>query len=522
MNDCEINIKAQVKPIKDILNKYNITSSISYGNYMAKVKCQNKTRGKLILVTSTNPTPYGEGKTTLSIGLCDAMNHYGYLTSLALREPSLGPVFGKKGGATGGGMCQLYPMDKINLHFTGDFHAITCANNLIAAVIDDHIYQGNNLDIKEIYFERCIDMNDRSLRNIMINNKEYHFNITAASEMMTVFCLAADFDDLKKRIDNMIVGRNSNGNIIYVKSLDCTNAVLALLKDAFNPNAVATLNSNLALVHGGPFANIAHGCNSVVATKTSLSIADYTITEAGFGSDCGALKFLDIKCRQHNIYPDLIIINSTVRSLKYHGNGILENGIYNLEYHINNMQKFHDNVLVVINKFASDTDYEIKYIKDFCASLNVDCVVSDMYLNGVNNSKEVVNKVVELSNKENKKRFDIYKKSDDIFTKIKKYCNLYNASEIIYSDEIKDKLLEINQEFKDYQICISKTPSSISDNKNILGNPKNYKMTITDVKINGGGKFITILMGNVITLPGLSKNANYHKIKVNEDYVKII
>ena len=504
-----------VKPIKEILKEYNITHDIClYGDNIAKIKPLNTPKGKLILVTSTNPTPYGEGKTTLSIGLADAMNYHGYKTCLALREPSLGPVFGLKGGATGGGKCQVYPSRKINLHFTGDFHAITSANNLIAAVIDNHIFQGNTLDIREIYFDRCIDMNDRTLRKVIVNNQEYHFNITSASEMMSIFCLARDMDDLRNKVDNIIVGKNSQGDYVYLKELNCTDAVLILLKDAMMPNCVATLNNSLALIHGGPFANISFGCNSIQATKTALSIADYVITEAGFGSDLGALKFLDIKCGNNNIYPDLIIVNSTIRSLKYHGNGVLKNGIENLKFHIENMQKFNDNVLVIINKFEDDNDIDIKYVMDYCNNLGVRCVLSEMYMKGVEDTKLIVDTVIDMVNKENNKYFNVYNEADDILTKINKYVKLFGAKSVIYSAEIKNKLIEIDNHFKDYKICISKTHMSITDNKNILGYPKDFDMTITDVKINSGCKFITILMGDVITLPGLGKNSNYQNMKL--------
>lgn len=504
-----------IKPIKEILNTYGINSDIClYGDNIAKINPLNNPKGKLILVTSTNPTPYGEGKTTLSIGITDALNHHGIKASLAIREPSLGPVFGLKGGATGGGKSQVYPSDKINLHFTGDFHAITSANNLIAAIIDNHIYEGNYLDIQEILFDRCIDMNDRTLRSISTNNRDYHFNITSASEIMSIFCLAKDIDDLKIKLDNIIIGKNSKDEYIFLKELNCTDAVISLLIDAMKPNVVSTLNNSLAFIHGGPFANISFGCNSIIATKTALSISDYVITEAGFGSDLGALKFLDIKCRNNDIYPDLIVINSTIRSLKYHGEGILNKGIDNLKFHIENMQKFNDNVLVIINKFESDTEDEISFVINFCKNLSVNCIVSDMYLNGVKNTKEIVDSIVSLSNKKNTKRFDIYKDNDDIFTKINNYSKLFGAKNVLYSDEIKKKLVDIDKNFKGYKICISKTHASITDNKKILGYPKDFDMTITDVKINGGCKFITMLMGNVITLPGLAKNSNYKNIKI--------
>lgn len=503
-----------VKPIKEILKNYGIVDDIYlYGDNIAKINQLDKPTGKLILVTSTNPTPYGEGKTTLSIGLADSLNHYGYKTTLALREPSLGPVFGLKGGATGGGKCQVYPSDKINLHFTGDFHAITSANNLISAIIDNHIYQGNALDIKEILFDRCIDMNDRTLRSITSNNQKYHFNITSASEMMSIFCLAKNIDDLRDKINNIIIGKNSRGDYIYLKELNCTDAVLILLKDAMRPNCVATLNNSLALIHGGPFANISFGCNSVIATKTALSISDYVITEAGFGSDLGALKFLDIKCRNNDIYPDLIVINSTIRSLKFHGNGILENGIDNLKFHIENMHKFNDNVLVIINKFEFDTNDEINFVINYCKKISVMCLVSDMYLNGTSNTKDIVDTIIKLCNNTNTKYFNVYNENDEILTKINNYAKLFGASKVTYSDNIKNKLIDIDNYFRDYKICISKTHQSITDDKKVLSYPKDFDMHITDIKINSGCKFITILMGSVITLPGLGKNSNYQNMK---------
>ena len=366
MTDYEINKNAKLEHIKDIAKKINISDIYQYGDYMAKVNPLNENKkGKLVLVTATNPTPYGEGKTTLAIGLHDALCKNNIKSLVALREPSMGPVFGIKGGATGGGVTQVAPMNEINLHFTGDFHAITSANNLISAVIDNHIFGGNELDIKEVYFQRCLDVNDRALRNVSLGDRNERFTITAASEIMAIFTLAKDIDDLREKIDNIIVGKNSNGEYIYLKELNCTGSVIALLNQAMKPNLVQTLENNPAIIHGGPFANIAHGCNSIIATKTALSLADIVITEAGFGSDMGALKFLDIKCGLNDIYPDLIIINATIRSMKYHGNGNLVDGLANLKFHINNMKKFNDNVLVILNKFNDDTEEEINIVKEY-------------------------------------------------------------------------------------------------------------------------------------------------------------
>jgi len=524
MNDYEINKKANLKNITEIAAMIGLKEDDIelYGKYIAKINNQKlkKKKGKLILVTATNPTPLGEGKTTLSIGLCDALNANGYQSMLALREPSLGPVFGLKGGATGGGASQIAPMEKINLHFTGDFHAITAANNLISAVIDNHIHFGNELNIEKVVFTRCLDVNDRALRNIKLENRVENFTITAASEIMTTFCLATSLEDLKTRIGNILVGYTSSNEEIYVRDLHCEEAATALLKDALKPNLVQTLNHSPALVHGGPFANIAHGCNSVIATNLALSLSDYVITEAGFGSDMGALKFLDIKCGTNDFYPDLIIVNSTIRSLKYNGNNNLEQGIKNLEYHITNMKKFNDNVLVILNKFKEDKEEEIEFVKQFCNRLNTEIQVSNMYFDGTKNTKELTEKVVELANQPNTKGCNIYNKEDDIITKITKYCKeLFYAKEVVFEEIAKKQIENLKDEYNDYKICISKTPASITDNPNILGFPKDHTMTVTSIKINRGGKFITVLMGNILTMPGLGKQSNYLNIKIKDNEI---
>ena len=364
-------------------------------------------------------------------------------------------------------------------------------------------------------------MNDRALRSVSLTTREEHFTITAASEMMSAFCLANSFSDLRERIDSIVVGINSLGEDVLVKDLGCTGSCLALLKDAFVPNAVQTIKNNLAIVHGGPFANIAHGCNSVVATNTALSLCDYTVTEAGFGSDCGALKFLDIKCGQNNIYPDLVIVNSTIRSLKYNGEGILEKGIENLAFHVKNMKKFNDNVLVVINRFEDDTEKEISYVLEYCKNvLDTKAVLSNMYFDGVNNTKDIVDTVIKFCSKENTKRFDAYDLNDDIFTKIDKFCKLYNAKEVVYKNGSHEKLEILGKKYPNYRICISKTPLSITDDKNVLGCPKDFTMTVTDAYVNGAGRFITVMMGNVITLPGLTRDAAYKNIDVIDNEVR--
>lgn len=525
MTDYEISKKVKLLPIEEVAKKLNLKQDdvSCYGKYMAKidkVKSKRKKDGKLILVTSTNPTPYGEGKTTLAIGLTDALNKNGYKSVVVLREPSLGPVFGNKGGATGGGRSQVAPMNNINLHFTGDFHAITSANNLISAIIDNHIFQGNKLNIDKVYFTRCLDINDRSLRHINTTLRNDSFTITAASEIMAIFTLAKDIDDLKEKLSNILIGKSKDNKDIYLKDLGGVGAVLALLKDAIKPNLVQTLENNPAIIHGGPFANIAHGCNSIIATKMGLKLADYVITEAGFGSDMGALKFLDIKCKLNDIYPDLIIINATIRSLKHHGNGDIKKGIGNLEFHIKNMQKFTDNLLVILNKFASDTKEEIKIIENLCTSLNVKMLISNMYKNGSKNTKNLADTIVEYSNRQNNKRYEIYHQEDSIPKKIDTYCkNIFNAKEVIYENNLKEELERISNKYKDFRICISKTPNSITDNPQILGYPKDFTMTVTDYKINNGSGFITILMGNVLTMPGLIKEANYFNIDVKDNEI---
>lgn len=524
MSDYEISKNAKLENIAIIAGKYNLKKDdlFLYGNYIAKINKSVNTnkKGKLILVTSTNPTPLGEGKTTLAIGLCDSLNANGKCAMLALREPSLGPVFGIKGGACGGGLLQVVPMDTINLHFTGDFHAITSANNLIASVIDNHIYFGNELKIEKVVFKRCLDLNDRALRKISLDNREDSFCITAASEIMAVFCLASDFDDLRVRIGDILVGYNNLGEEVYVKDLKCVGAVMALLKDAFKPNLVQTLNHSPAIIHGGPFANIAHGCNSVVATKMALNLADYVITEAGFGSDMGALKFLDIKCGFNDFYPDLIVVNSTIRSLKYNGLGKLEDGICNLEYHILNMKKFHDQVLVILNKFVDDTLEEIEFVKNFCKRLGVEVLVSDMYSNGVSNTTYIADKIEELCNLPNNKAFNVYNSDDDLALKIEKYCKeLFYAKDVVFSENAKKDIELLNDKYSDFKICVSKSPSSITDDPKILGFPKNHTMHVTGVKVNRGGKFITVFMGDVLTMPGLGRSSNYLNIDVIDDEV---
>lgn len=523
MTDYEITKQFELLPIEKVAKKIGLKKNDIelYGTYKAKINEQkNEPKSKLILVTSTNPTPYGEGKTTFSIGLCDAMNYHKKKAILALREPSLGPVFGIKGGATGGGLSQVMPSNDINLHFNGDFHAITSANNLIASIIDNHIYFGNELQIEKVIFQRCLDLNDRALREVTLKDRKDHFTITAASELMMIFCLAKDFEDLREKIKNIIIGTNKDGKYIYLKDLKCEGAVLALLKDAIKPNLVQTLYQNPAIIHGGPFANIAHGCNTIIATKLAMSLSDYTITEAGFGSDMGALKFLDIKCPEADIYPDLIIITSTIRSLKYNGENNLEKGIQNLKFHIERMKMANDNILVVLNKFKDDKDEEIEYIKNFCKQENTPFAISDIYNNGPKNNEQLVSTVTKLANKTNTKKLNLYNENDDIITKIENTCKkFYQAKNVKYKKGLKKELENLNQNFKDYKICISKTQYSITDNPKLLGYPKDFDITINNYKINNSVKIITILTGDIQTMPGLGKQSNYLNIDVKGDEI---
>lgn len=506
--------------ILDIAKKLNIENNIEpYGRYKAKIldyKSKPK-KGKLILVTSINPTPQGEGKTTLSIGLNDSLNKIGENSIVVLREPSLGPVFGTKGGAIGGGKAVVRPENDIDLHFNGDFHAITSANNLLSAVIDNHIYQGNELKIKTVIFKRCLDVNDRALRSIQLNDRKETFVITTASEIMAIVCLAKDIHDLKDKLDNIIVGYNDKDEPVFAKELKCTDAMTILLKDAIKPNLVQTGYNNPAIIHGGPFANIAHGCNSIIATNYALGISDYIITEAGFGSDMGALKFLDIKCRLNNIYPDAIVINATIKALKYNGKGNLEDGICNLGFHINLMKNFNSNIIVSLNKFTDDVKEEIEQVRKYVEEFNVDFVISSMYQDGEDGCIELANKITKL--KENKKKFEIYSLEDDIYEKINKFCNLYGAKNVIYTEEAKQKINKIkNTKYEKLPICIAKTPASITDKKEILGWPKGFEMTVTDIQLQNGAGFIVIYMGDIMTMPGLGKNSKY----LTMDYKKYI
>lgn len=541
MTDILINKSSKLENIEKIAKKANINLEYleCYGKDKAKINLDimdssiNK-KGKLILVTSINPTPYGEGKTTMSIGLNDALNKINKNSIVVLREPSLGPVFGIKGGATGGGYSQVAPMEDINLHFTGDIHAIESANNLLCAVIDNHIYQGNMLDIKKVVFNRCIDLNDRALRNIILKydnkglEREDKYNITVASEIMAILCLSKDLEDLKKRIGNIIIGYNSDNNPIFAHQLECVGALAILLKDAIKPNLVQTLENNPAIIHGGPFANIAHGCNSIIATKLALKLNDYVITEAGFGSDLGAEKFLDIKCPIASIKPNAIVINATIRSLKYNGNSnditkedieSLKIGIENLKIHILNMQKYTKNVVVCLNKFDTDTKDEIEYVKNYVSNMDVLFSISTTYKDGGNGGIDLAHKVVELCDKEidYKKLYDY---NDTIINKINIICKeIYHARSVIINNNIKEKINEIERlKLDKLPICIAKTQYSLSDNPKLLNNIDDFDMTITDIKVSNGAGFIVVFMGNIISLPGLSSKSAYLNMDIDKNY----
>ena len=493
----------------NLLEKLNIKNYTLYSENISKVDYINgNKKGKLVLVTSISPTDSGEGKTTTSIGLVDSLNKLGKLAIGSLREPSMGPVFGKKGGATGSGKASLKDDTKINMNFTGDFHAITYANNLICAVIDNHIYQGNELGIDKINFNRCLDVNDRSLRHVIINGKETSFVITPASEIMSIIGLSETIDDLRNNLDNILIGYTKDNKEIYLKELNMTDSLLYVLEDAFKPNLVSTLYDNPILVHTGPFANISYGSSSIRSIKMGLSLSDYLITEAGFGSDTGAIKFIDILCRKGNIYPDIIVLNITIKALKYHGENDLVKGLDNLEYHIKNMSKFTDNLIISLNKFDNDAIEEISLIKDYLNKYNLKLCISTMHSDGEDGCIELANEII--NSKENTKHFEIYNIEDNIYTKIDKIKDMFNAKDIVYSDEIKNKLDNID---KNLPICVCKTPYSISDNEKLINYPKDFTMTITDVKVYNGAGYIVLYMGNVLTMPGLSKDSNYLNMK---------
>lgn len=548
LSDIEIAQRAECKPIKEIAAKLGIDEDELefYGKYKAKLplslmkKYENKENGKLILVTAINPTPAGEGKTTVTVGLGEAMNKIGKNAVIALREPSMGPVFGVKGGAAGGGYAQVIPMEDINLHFTGDMHALTAANNLLCAIIDNHIQQGNELgiDTRRILFKRCLDMNDRALRNVVVGlggkvngvPREDNFMITVASEVMAILCLASDIDDLKLRLSKILVAYTYDGKPVYAADLNAVGAMAALLKDAIKPNLVQTLENTPALMHGGPFANIAHGCNSVTATKLGLKLADYCITEAGFGADLGAEKFLDIKCRYAGLKPSCIVIVATIRALKYNGGvpksdlssenvDALKKGIVNLKTHIENMHKYGVPAVVAINRFHTDTQAEIDVIENFCKEMGVEVSLTEVFAKGGEGGIDLAEKVcrtIQTKPSEYKPLYDINLSVKEKLAVLAK--EIYRADGIIFTPSAEKSLKDIESLGQDkLPVCVAKTQYSLSDNPSLLGKPEGFTMTVRDVRLSAGAGFIVCLTGDIMTMPGLPKVPAAYNIDVDSD-----
>lgn len=547
LTDIEIAQQAKMKKIAQIAAEIGIDENDiePYGHYKAKLsddalnKLKDKKDGKLVLVTAVNPTPAGEGKTTVSIGLGQGMAKIGKKAVIALREPSLGPVFGIKGGAAGGGYSQVVPMEDINLHFTGDMHAITSANNLMCAILDNHIQQGNELGIdqRRVMIKRCLDMNDRALRNIVCSlggrlngiPREDHFIITVASEVMAILCLAEDLFDLKKRLGDILVAYTYDGKPVYCRDIKADGAMTVLLKDAIKPNLVQTLENTPVIMHGGPFANIAHGCNSIRATKAAMKLGDYCITEAGFGSDLGAEKFLDIKCRFAGIKPSCIVLVSTVRSMKYNG-GVeknmltqenmeaLEKGSSNLGAHIDNLKKFGVPVVVAINHFYADTDREIEFVKRFCESKGVDFSVTKCFAQGGEGSKELAQKVADACEKENHFHF-LYDSDMPLYEKIETIAReIYGADGVDYTKDAKKSLDEfIALGADEMPVCMAKTQYSLSDDPTALGRPEHFRITVSSASLSNGAGFVVCQTGSIMTMPGLSKNPAAYNIDIDEN-----
>ncbi|WP_415271416.1 formate--tetrahydrofolate ligase [Candidatus Pelagibacter sp. Uisw_121] len=549
-SDIQIAREAKMQPINDILAKINVPDESSafspMGRHIAKINLEyldtlkDKPNGKLILVTAITPTPAGEGKTTTSVGLNDGLNKIGKKSIVCLREPSLGPSFGMKGGAAGGGYAQVVPMEQINLHFTGDFHAITSAHNLLSALIDNHIYWGNKLDIdvRRIVWKRVMDMNDRSLRSININlggvangfPREDGFDITVASEIMAIFCLSNDLEDLEKRIGNITIAYTRDKKPVYAKDLKAQGPMTVLLKDAIRPNVTQTLENNPAIIHGGPFANIAHGCNSVIATKTGLKLADYVVTEAGFGADLGAEKFLDIKCRKSDLKPSCVVIVATIRALKMHG-GVakddlktenveaLKKGLVNLQRHVENVKKFDLPVAVAVNHFVKDTDNEVKALIEFCDTIGVKASLCTHWANGGEGTKELASHVAELCEKNEDKFKFLYESKTPLFKKIETIAKeIYRADEVIADTKIRDQLKSFEEAgYGDFPICIAKTQYSFSTDPSLKGAPTGHSLPIREIKLSSGAEFIVVICGAVMTMPGLPRVPAADSIKLNKD-----
>ena len=551
-NDIEIAQSAKMEPIINIAKKIGLEEDDIelYGKYKCKIsldaikRLENNKDGKLVLVTAINPTPAGEGKSTVTVGLGQALNKIGKNTVIALREPSLGPVFGIKGGAAGGGYAQVVPMEDINLHFTGDMHAITSANNLLCAAIDNHIHQGNllRIDSRRIVFKRVMDMNDRALRNIVVGMggkingflREDGFMITVASEIMAILCMASDLEDLKERMGNILIAYNLDGEPVYAKELEVQGAMALLMKDAIKPNLVQTLENTPAIIHGGPFANIAHGCNSIIATKTALKMSDITITEAGFGADLGAEKFLDIKCRYGNLNPDCVVLVATIRALKHHGGvkkdelnisnvDALNKGMKNLEKQIENIKAYGVPVVVAINKFITDSDEEVKAIEDFCKNIGVEVSLTEVWEKGGEGGIDLANKVIKTMEIEPSNFKMIYDSEESIKDKILKIVQtIYGGKGVNYTPQALKQIAEIEKFNLDkLPICMAKTQYSLSDNPSLLGRPENFDITVKEVRVSNGAGFIVVLTGDVMTMPGLPKvpAANRMDIKDNGEIV---
>lgn len=548
LTDIEIAQAANMLPIQDVAAGLSIDAEDLefYGKYKAKLplslceKYKDRANGKLILVTAINPTPAGEGKTTVTVGLGEAMQKIGKNAIIALREPSMGPVFGVKGGAAGGGYAQVVPMEDINLNFTGDMHALTAANNLLCAVLDNHMQQGNALSIdpRRILFKRCLDMNDRALRNVVVGlggkvngvPREDGFMITVASEVMAILCLASDLEDLKKRLGDILVAYTYDGKPVFARDLDCVGAMTALLKDAIKPNLVQTLENTPALMHGGPFANIAHGCNSVTATKLGLKLADYCITEAGFGADLGAEKFLDIKCRFAGLKPSCIVLVATIRALKYNG-GVpktelgqenvetLKKGIINLQTHIENMQKYGVPAVVAINRFGTDTDAEIAVIEEFCKNMGVEVSLTEVFAKGGEGGRDLAEKVCKTIEEKPSNYRPLYDTDLSIPEKLETIAKeIYRADGVTFTAAAKKSLAEIEALGKDkLPVCVAKTQYSLSDNPALLGKPEGFTLTVRDVRLSAGAGFVVALTGDIMTMPGLPKVPAASKIDVDAD-----
>ena len=544
MSDIEIARKANKKNIKEIASKLKLDENDlhPYGHHTAKIDfnkiTEKKQKSKLILVTAITPTPAGEGKTTTSVGLSDGLCKIGKQSIVCLREPSLGPSFGMKGGAAGGGYAQVVPMENINLHFTGDFHAITSANNLLASLIDNHIYWGNKLqiDTRRVSWKRCVDLNDRALREITANlggiangyPRTDGFNITVASEVMAIFCLATDLEDLERRLGNITVAYTRERKPIFAKDLNAHGPMTVLLKEALMPNLVQTLENNPAIIHGGPFANIAHGCNSIIATKTSLDLSDYVVTEAGFGADLGAEKFLDIKCRKGNLAPSVVVLVATIRALKMHG-GVnkkdlqtenikaVVDGTSNLKRHIENIQKFGLPVVVAVNHFVADTDKEVEALKDECKKLNIEAITCKHWANGGEGTVDLANKVVELAEEENNFKY-IYEDDLPLIEKVRKIAKeIYRADDVIADKKILDQLAQFEEAgYAKFPICIAKTQYSFSTDPNNKGAPINHSIPIREVRLSSGAEFIVVICGEIMTMPGLPSVPAADSIRLND------